>query len=322
MHFGMSCNRLSAPLLFYLFLAAALFNIRTFNMELHLFRTFNLYGSLAFWLHHPNILELLQPTGRIWQALILPHSYFPCYLSTVFLYNTTYHLMFAFTYLWEEGINITTYSFTGQYFNCPWSYAELALLHLRSLHLSLTDWLTDWDTLKERLVWYPLETSSILQVDELHMNLSQIDPSLAVAFSILFNLSSVPVLAITALSQSKPLTTEMGGTLTIPNEEATSTILVVLPLETVVDKESEVELFIGRNETYILHNFTWWVFSKYSMCFFLYCWRGQPDELHLVGRNGSKRVCWISEFPIYTKRTWNKIEKNQYFWHVRVRIRG
>ena len=148
MDFSMSCNRLSAPLLFrgkiFLFLAAALFNIRTFNMELHLFRTFNLYDSLAFWLHHPNILELLQPTGQIWQALILPHSYFPCYLSTVFLYNTTYHLMFTFTYLWEEGINITTYSFTGQYFNCPWSYPELALLHLRSLHLSLTVWLTDW----------------------------------------------------------------------------------------------------------------------------------------------------------------------------------
>lgn len=67
------------------------------------------------------------------------------------------------------------------------------------------------------------------------MNVSQIDPSLAVAFSILFNLSSVPVLAITALSQSKPLITEMGGTLTIPNEEATSTLLVMLPLETVVE---------------------------------------------------------------------------------------
>ena len=64
--------------------------------------------------------------------------------------------------------------------------------------------------------------------DELLINLSKVDPSLTMASSILFSLSSNSVMGITALSPSKPLDTEMMGVLTVTDAEDTSTVRVVL----------------------------------------------------------------------------------------------
>ena len=83
---------------------------------MQLFWTFNHSGNLL------TIAGFLAPlaqyfsatsTGRIWQALILLHLSSSCffvkhtYLSTCFARNTTFYLIFTFTYLFEETINIT-----------------------------------------------------------------------------------------------------------------------------------------------------------------------------------------------------------------------
>ena len=83
------------------------------------------------------------------------------------------------------------------------------------------------------------------------MNISKVDPILAVVSSILFNLFSV--LEVTVLSPSKPLITEIVETLSKPDEETTPALLVVLQLETTVDEENEREFFICGIDREILH---------------------------------------------------------------------
>ena len=82
-------------------------------------------------------------------------------------------------------------------------------------------------------------SSPLLIEDELLINLSKGDPSLAMASSILFILSSDSVVGITALSPSNLLDTEMVGVLTVTDAEDTSTVLVVLLPETLEAKETE-----------------------------------------------------------------------------------
>ena len=83
------------------------------------------------------------------------------------------------------------------------------------------------------------------------MNISKVDPILAVVSSILFNLFSV--LEVTVLSPSKPLITEIVETLSKPDEETTPALLVVLQLETTVDEENGREFFICGIDREILH---------------------------------------------------------------------
>ena len=87
-------------------------------------------------------------------------------------------------------------------------------------------------------------SSPLLIEDELLINLSKVDPSLAMASSILFNLSFGSVVGITALSPSKLLDTEMVGVLTVTDTEDTSNELVVLLSETLETEETEGEFFI------------------------------------------------------------------------------
>ena len=82
-------------------------------------------------------------------------------------------------------------------------------------------------------------SSPLLIEDELLINLSKGDPSLAMGSSILFSLSSDSVVGITALSPSNLLNTEMVGVLTLTDAEDTSTVLVVLLPETLEAKETE-----------------------------------------------------------------------------------
>ena len=82
-------------------------------------------------------------------------------------------------------------------------------------------------------------SSPLLIEDELLINISKGDPSLAMASSILFSLSSDSVVGITALSPSNLLDTEMVGVLTVTDAEDTSTVLVVLLPETLEAKETE-----------------------------------------------------------------------------------
>ena len=82
-------------------------------------------------------------------------------------------------------------------------------------------------------------SSPLLIEDELLINLSKGDPSLAMGSSILFSLSSDSVVGITALSPSNLLDTEMVGVLTVTDAEDTSTVLVVLLPETLEAKETE-----------------------------------------------------------------------------------
>ena len=82
-------------------------------------------------------------------------------------------------------------------------------------------------------------SSPLLIEDELLINLSKGDPSLAMVSSILFSLSSDSVVGITALSPSNLLDTEMVGVLTVTDAEDTSTVLVVLLPETLEAKETE-----------------------------------------------------------------------------------
>ena len=77
------------------------------------------------------------------------------------------------------------------------------------------------------------------------MKLSKVSSSLAMPSSILFNLS--PVLGMTALSESNHWW-KRWKTLSIPDEEATSIILVVLQLKMLVEEETEVGLFIDEND--------------------------------------------------------------------------
>ena len=71
-------------------------------------------------------------------------------------------------------------------------------------------------------------SSPLLIEDDLLINLSKVDPSLAMASSILFSLPSDSVVGITALSPSKLLDTEMVGVLTVTDTEDASTGLVLL----------------------------------------------------------------------------------------------
>ena len=146
--------------------------------------------------------------------------------------------MSTLTYLWEEGLNITTSSFLVNTVIARGLTLNLIFFIWGLTYISF--WKTHLHRDKYGILW------------RLHL-FFQVDPSPAMVSSILFKLSSVPVLAITVLSWSKPLVTGMVGTLTIPNEEAACTPLVVLQLETLKDKEIWVELFIDRNERDILH---------------------------------------------------------------------
>ena len=84
------------------------------------------------------------------------------------------------------------------------------------------------------------------------INLSKVDPSLAMASSILFSLPSDSAAGTTALSPSKLLDTEMVGVLTVTDAEDTSTVLVVLLPETLEAEETEGEFFIGGNDRDII----------------------------------------------------------------------
>ena len=84
------------------------------------------------------------------------------------------------------------------------------------------------------------------------INLSKVEPSLAMASSILFNLSSDYVVGITALSPSKLLDTKMVGVLTVTDTEDTSTVLVVLLSELLEAEVTEREFFKGGNDKDII----------------------------------------------------------------------
>ena len=88
-------------------------------------------------------------------------------------------------------------------------------------------------------------SSPLLIEDELLTNLSKVEPSLAMASSILFNLSSDSVVGITALSPSKLLDTKMVGVLTVTDAEDASTVLVVLLSESLEAEVTEGEFFKG-----------------------------------------------------------------------------
>ena len=94
--------------------------------------------------------------------------------------------------------------------------------------------------------------SPLLREGELLISLSKVTPSLAMASSILFSLSSDSVVGITGLSPSKLLDTEMAAVLTVTDAEDASTVLVVLLPETLEVEETEGELFIGGNDRDII----------------------------------------------------------------------
>ena len=106
----------------------------------------------------------------------------------------------------------------------------------------------------EKSVKYPRMDllSPLLIQDELLINLSKLDPSLAMTSSILFSLSCDSVVGITALSPCKLLNTEIVGVLTATDAEDTSTVLVVLLPETLEAEETEQEFFIGGNDRDII----------------------------------------------------------------------
>ena len=81
--------------------------------------------------------------------------------------------------------------------------------------------------------------SPLLIEDELLINLSKADPSLAMASSILFNLSSDSVVGITALSSSKLLDAEMVGIFTVNDAEDTSIVLVILLSKALESEETD-----------------------------------------------------------------------------------
>ena len=114
--------------------------------------------------------------------------------------------------------------------------------------------MSDCGALTEKSVKYPLiDLSSLFLIeDELLINLSEIYPSLAMASSILFTLSSDSVVGITALSPSKLLNAEIVGVLAATDAEDTSTVLVVLLPETLEAEENEEEFFIGGNDRDII----------------------------------------------------------------------
>ena len=95
-------------------------------------------------------------------------------------------------------------------------------------------------------------SSPLLIEDELLTNLSKVEPSLAMASSILFKLSSDSVVGITALSPSKLLDTKMVGVLTVTDAEDASTVLVVLLSESLVAEVTEGEFFKGGNDRDII----------------------------------------------------------------------
>ena len=95
-------------------------------------------------------------------------------------------------------------------------------------------------------------SSPLLIEDELLTNLSKVEPSLAMASSILFNLSSDSVVGITALSPSKLLDTKMVGVLTVTDAEDASTVLVVLLSESLEAEVTEGEFFKGGNDRDII----------------------------------------------------------------------
>ena len=95
-------------------------------------------------------------------------------------------------------------------------------------------------------------SSPLLIEDEMLINLSKVELSLAMASSILFNLSSDYVVGITALSPSKLLDTKMVGVLTVTDTEDTSTVLVVLLSESLEAEVTEREFFKGGNDRDII----------------------------------------------------------------------
>ena len=95
-------------------------------------------------------------------------------------------------------------------------------------------------------------SSPLLIEDELLTNLSKVEPSLAMASSILFNLSSDSVVGITALSPSKLLDTKMVGVLTVTDAEDASTVLVVLLSESLEAEVTEGEFSKGGNDRDII----------------------------------------------------------------------
>ena len=99
--------------------------------------------------------------------------------------------------------------------------------------------------------------SPLLIEDELLINLSKADPSLAMASSILFNLSSDSVVGITALSSSKLLDAEMVGIFTVNDAEDTSIVLVILLSKALESEETDWELFIGGNDRDIICCLKW-----------------------------------------------------------------
>ena len=95
-------------------------------------------------------------------------------------------------------------------------------------------------------------SSPLLIEDELLINHSKVGPSLAMASSILFSLSSHSVVGITALSPSKLLDAEMVGVLNVTDAENTFTVLAVLLSETLEAEETEGKFFIGGNDRDII----------------------------------------------------------------------
>ena len=95
-------------------------------------------------------------------------------------------------------------------------------------------------------------SSPLLIEDEMLINLSKVEPSLAMASSILFNLSSDSVVGITALSPSKLLGTKTVGVLTVTDKEDTSNVLVVLLSESLEAEVTEREFFKGGNDRDII----------------------------------------------------------------------
>ena len=90
--------------------------------------------------------------------------------------------------------------------------------------------------------------SPLLIEDELLINLSKVDSSLAMASSLLFSLSSYSAVGITGQSPSKLLDTEMVRVLTVTDTKDTSNVLVVLLPETLEAEENEGYFFIGGSD--------------------------------------------------------------------------
>ena len=89
-----------------------------------------------------------------------------------------------------------------------------------------------------------MDLSSLFLIeDQFLINLSKVDPSLAMASSTLFSLSSNSVVRITTLSPSELLDTEMVGVLTVTDAEDTSPVLVVLLSERLEAEKTEGEFF-------------------------------------------------------------------------------